>query len=155
MTADREPVALVDGQVGIDGSTVDLESMKVQPASIGMDPHLAKQYGRADAAAKAKRPHAAPPGSLELPDNFYQRPGVGDCGYDVTHRDWYGDSAAQLLTSYVRIAAGGSRGTYRNGYKSKPGTPKWIAIGIVCPKCGALWLKPGVDLVALRDGSNE
>lgn len=143
---DDPPAPLVDGQLGIDGTAVDLSTGR---SGQNIDPHLAKQYGRADDAAKAKRTHCAPPGSLELPDNAWARPEPQDCGMDQLHRNWYGDPAAQLRTAYVRIAAGGQRADYSNRYKSKPGKPQWIAIGIVCPKCGAFWLRPGVDLVEL------
>lgn len=88
-------------------------------------PSRAEQWRRADTRARQKRVHDAPAGSLDL-DDTQRRYGVaaspGDCGY-AAPGEWAGDPAAQLRTAYVR-------------------NPAWTAIGIVCPKCGALWLKP-------------
>jgi hypothetical protein len=87
-------------------------------------------YRWADRRARARRVHDAPPGSLELgassparARNILGWPAApGDCGYNAANA-WAGDPAAQLRTAYVR-------------------NPAWTAIGIVCPKCGAFWLKP-------------
>lgn len=100
----------------------------------------ASRYRRAELRAKGKHLHVAPPGVLDLPVDgggwITDNPKPGDCA------ESWNDQAAQLRTAYVRLAVGGSRATYSNGYKSAQGRASWVAVGIVCGKCGALWLRP-------------
>jgi hypothetical protein len=138
MTEDQRPIPVVDGQTDMGVPAI---ADPVDRTSI--DPHLAKQYMRAETRAKAKQGHVAPPGSLELPDSSWQSPKVGDCAWTADRSHYYGDPAAQLRTAYVRVSAGAKKD---RGWTEKPGVPKWLAIGIVCGKCGAVWLRPGVDL---------
>ena len=124
------------------------------PGQVGLIEEIdAQLYARAEARAKAKGVHVSAPGSLLLPATPWRHPEPGDNSCGASSRSWSGDPAAQLRTAYVRISQGGQRATHANRYQSKAGKPAWIAIGIVCHKCGAFWRRPDVDLVALSGGS--
>jgi len=102
------------------------------------------QYKRATEQAKAKGVHTAPAGDLNLTGNSWQGAADGQCGYGYLKgggaRGRDDDPNAQLRSAYVRVTVGA---VVSRGWTEKGGKPKWVPIGVVCPKCGAFWPKPG------------
>lgn len=93
--------------------------------------------------ATGKGAHTAPAGSLELATGRQSWEGArqGECGW-IDDRGRYlshDDPTAQLRACYVRVTVGA---VTQGGWTSQGGKPKWVSVGVICPKCGTFWPKP-------------